>query len=204
LNHVLWEGKNIAPSKIVCIGRNYVEHIEELGNPVPDELVVFNKPNSSIGESLLSCHQEPLHFETELCFLVQQGEFVASAVGLDLTKRQLQSKLKKQALPWERAKAFDGSAIFTEFKSIDSDALPTLSFSLSVDGRPQQSANIERMMYKPEVIKKLVTEFMHLQDNDIVMTGTPKGVGPVNAGSLYHVQLFARQTLLVEHSWRAI
>lgn len=204
MNHIFWEGKKIAPSKIVCIGRNYVEHIEELGNVVPDELVVFNKANSSIGESLLSCHHEPLHFETELCFLVQHGEFVAAGVGLDLTKRQLQSKLKKQGLPWERAKAFDGSAVFAEFKSIDSDAVPTLSFSLTIDGRLQQSANIERMMYKPQVIKELVTEFMHLADNDIVMTGTPKGVAQVSAGSLYHVQLFARQKLLTERSWRAI
>ena len=71
MNQIFWEGKKIAPPKIVCIGRNYVEHIEELGNAIPDELVVFNKPNSSIGESLLSRHQEPLHFETELCFLVE-------------------------------------------------------------------------------------------------------------------------------------
>ncbi len=204
LNHICWEGKDLAPSKIVCIGRNYVEHIAELGNAVPDELVVFNKPNSSISESLRSYDQEPLHFETELCFLVRHGDLVAAAVGLDLTKRKLQSKLKKKALPWERAKAFNGAALFTEFKSIDSDAVPTLSFSLTIDGRLQQSANTERMMYKPEIIKELVTEFMHLQDNDIVMTGTPKGVGQVKAGSLYHVQLFARQKLLIERSWRAI
>lgn len=204
MNQIFWEGKKIAPSKIVCIGRNYVEHIEELGNAIPDELVVFNKPNSSIGESLLSRHQEPLHFETELCFLVEHGEFVAAAVGLDLTKRQLQSTLKKQGLPWERAKAFNGAAIFTEFKSIDSGGIPTLSFSLTIDGKLQQNGNIERMMYKPEMIKKLISEFMHLQDNDIVMTGTPKGVAEVNAGSLYHAQLFARQKLLIEHSWHAI
>ena len=97
LNHICWEGKDLAPSKIVCIGRNYVEHIAELGNAVPDELVVFNKPNSSISESLLSYDQEPLHFETELCFLVRHGDLVAAAVGLDLTKRELQSKLKKKS-----------------------------------------------------------------------------------------------------------
>lgn len=204
MQHVLWDGKSVAPAKIVCIGRNYVEHIRELGNAMPDDLVVFNKPNSAIGQSLLSCHQEPLHFETELCFLVQHGEFVAAAIGLDLTKRQLQSKLKQKGLPWERAKAFNGAAVFTEFKSIDSDAIPTLSFSLTIDGQPQQSGNTALMMYKPELIKESLAEFMTLQDNDIVMTGTPKGVGEVRAGSEYHVQLVSGQQRLIEHAWRAV
>ncbi|NQX88108.1 MAG: fumarylacetoacetate hydrolase family protein [Halioglobus sp.] len=204
MNHVIWDKKLITPSKIVCIGRNYVEHIHELGNTIPDEMVVFNKPNSAIGQSLLSCHKETLHFETELCFLVQQGDFVAAAIGLDLTKRALQSTLKQKGLPWERAKAFNGAAVFTEFTSIAADAIPTLSFVLTLDGQIRQTANTELMMYKPDVIKQSLTDFMDLQDNDIVMTGTPKGVGKVNAGSEFTVQLFAHQQRLIKHTWHAI
>ena len=88
---VIIESQNIVPSKIICIGRNYAEHIAELGNEIPDEMVVFNKPNSAISNELNSYHQEQLHYEGELCFMVKGGDFSAVAFGLDLTKRDLQS-----------------------------------------------------------------------------------------------------------------
>jgi 2-keto-4-pentenoate hydratase/2-oxohepta-3-ene-1,7-dioic acid hydratase in catechol pathway len=84
---VIVNKKQVTPSKIICIGRNYVDHIAELGNEVPDEMVVFLKPNSAISTQLQSFHQEALHYEAELCFLYQQGKFSAVAIGLDLTKR---------------------------------------------------------------------------------------------------------------------
>ena len=83
----------ITPSKIICIGRNYVDHVHELGNEIPDEMVVFFKPNSAISTQLNALHQnEPLHYEGELCFVFQQGYFSAIGFGLDLTKRGLQSQ----------------------------------------------------------------------------------------------------------------
>ena len=94
MNTVIVGKKLVTPSKIICIGRNYVDHIAELGNEIPDEMVVFFKPNSAISTQLQSFHQESLHYEAELCFLYQKGKFSAVAVGLDLTKRILQSKLK--------------------------------------------------------------------------------------------------------------
>ena len=115
MNVVNFEEQSISPSKIICIGRNYVDHIAELGNEVPDEMVVFLKPNSAISSKLQSYHQEPLHYEAELCFLYQQGHFTAVAIGLDLTKRNLQAKLKTKGLPWERAKSFNGAAVFSDF-----------------------------------------------------------------------------------------
>ena len=99
----------ITPSKVVCIGRNYVDHIKELANEMPDQMVVFIKPNSAISTRLFAKHNDDaLHFEAELSFLYQGGKFTAVALGLDLTKREVQGTLKAKGLPWERAKAFDG------------------------------------------------------------------------------------------------
>lgn len=203
MKQVVWQGNKVTPSKIVCIGRNYVEHIEELGNDIPDDMVVFNKPNSAIGETLIAYQQEPIHYETEMCFLVQNGEFIAVAIGLDLTKRQMQTTLKTKGLPWERAKAFDNSALFTEFKTISSEDIANLSFQLTIDGNLTQKAHVDLMMYSPEVIKKTLADFITLENNDIVMSGTPKGVGQVTAGCLFSVALFIGDKLVLEQSWRA-
>ncbi|MDW3642689.1 fumarylacetoacetate hydrolase family protein, partial [Vibrio sp. 1291-1] len=107
------EEKKVEVGKVLCVGRNYVEHIHELDNAIPEQMVVFNKPSTSVSTILRSFHQEPLHYEAEICFLIKDGQYAAVGLGLDLTKRGLQSSLKKQGLPWERAKAFDGSAVFS-------------------------------------------------------------------------------------------
>ncbi|MCW8863614.1 MAG: fumarylacetoacetate hydrolase family protein [Colwellia sp.] len=192
----------ITPSKIICIGRNYVDHIAELGNEVPEDMVVFFKPNSAISEQLFAEHQEPLHYEAELCFLYQQGGFRAVAVGLDLTKRGLQGYLKAKGLPWERAKAFNGAAVFSEFVAIDS-VDDSLSLELTIDGKLMQAGGIELMMYKPEVILSQLKEFVTLDDGDIVMTGTPKGVGQIIAGSSYAAKVICQNKTLVSATWLA-
>jgi 2-keto-4-pentenoate hydratase/2-oxohepta-3-ene-1,7-dioic acid hydratase in catechol pathway len=148
MSAIIFNSESIKPSKIVCIGRNYVEHIRELGNEVPDEMVIFIKPNSAISQELNSFHKEPLHFEGELCFLVKNGVFAAVGFGLDLTKRDLQSKLKAKGLPWERAKAFDGSAVFSEFVAID-EIDHTLSFELTINNELVQIGTVALLMYKP-------------------------------------------------------
>nr|WP_211237670.1 fumarylacetoacetate hydrolase family protein [Shewanella colwelliana] len=193
----------ITPSKIVCVGRNYVEHIKELNNDVPEQMVLFVKPNSAISSVLMSQHQEPLHYEAELCFMVADGAFKAVGLGLDLTKRQLQSELKAKGLPWERAKAFDGSALFSEFVTIAQDS-DKLSFTLHVDGALRQQGDIGLMIHKPDAIYKEISEFMTLNDGDIVMTGTPKGVGVINPGEQFEMRLQLDQLPLVEHSWSVI
>src|SRR5210317_1676835 len=147
-------GQSVTPSKIVCVGRNYVAHIEELGNEMPEDMVVFNKPNSAITDILRSqMGGEPLHYEGELCFMVKAGALHAVGFGLDLTKRELQSRLKEKSLPWERAKAFDGAALFSEFVSLPEN-LASLSLELTVDGAPRQEGGVELMMYPPEAILK--------------------------------------------------
>ena len=195
-------GKKIAPSKIICIGRNYVDHIAELGNEIPDEMVVFFKPNSAIAEQLQSVHQEPLHYEAELCFLYEQGRFVAVAVGLDLTKRQLQDKLKAKGLPWERAKAFNGAAIFSDFVAIDR-VDEQFNLALTIDGKLTQTGGISLMMYKPDVILEQLSSFVTLENGDLVMTGTPKGVGQIVAGSEFVAQVKRGDETLVSATWVA-
>ena len=109
MNTISVNGNTVQPSKILCVGRNYRAHIEELGNEIPDSMVVFNKPNSAISDTLYSdINNQPLHYESELAFTVKEGKLDAVGFGLDLTKRALQSTLKAKGLPWERAKAFDG------------------------------------------------------------------------------------------------
>lgn len=205
MNSVNLDGKPITPSKVICIGRNYVDHIHELGNEMPDEMVVFLKPNSAISNELISFHQEPLHYEGEICLMAIGGEFRAVGFGLDLTKRQLQSKLKTKGLPWERAKAFDGSAVMGDFVSIDnSDNIDDrLSLKLTIDGEAIQQGGVELMMYKPHQILESLKEHFTLEDGDIVMTGTPKGVGVIEAGAQFHGVISSAQQTLLESRWLA-
>jgi 2-keto-4-pentenoate hydratase/2-oxohepta-3-ene-1,7-dioic acid hydratase in catechol pathway len=199
---IIVDKKQVTPSKIICIGRNYVDHIAELGNEVPDEMVVFLKPNSAISTELQSYHQEALHYEAELCFLYQQGRFSAVAVGLDLTKRTLQAKLKAKALPWERAKAFNGAAVFSEFiliDNIDND----LSLTLAIDDNLVQAGGIELMMVKPDEILTQLKDFIDLEDGDVVMTGTPKGVGQIVSGSKFIGKVICQSRTLVSATWLA-
>lgn len=197
-------GKTLSPSKIICIGRNYVEHITELGNEVADEMVVFLKPSSAISSTLSSYHNnEPLHFETEICFKVEHGRLAYVGVGLDLTKRDLQAKLKAKGLPWERAKAFDGAALFSEFVALDNINIDELKLTLTIDGQLRQQGDVGLMIYNPTSVIKQIMAFMTLQSGDIIMTGTPAGVGIVSAGSEFIAQLYHGEELLITHQWQA-
>lgn len=212
MNQVLFNGTAIVPNKVVCVGRNYAEHIKELNNVVAEQMVVFLKPNSSITKDLLSSTtaNSELHYETEICFIAQQGKLVGLGLGLDLTDRQLQSTLKQAGLPWERAKAFDGAATFSEFISLES-ALPgksladlaELTVELKVDGECRQRGSVAQMLYSPEVIYKDLQRFLTLQDGDIVMTGTPKGVGIINSGERFEATLSYGDNVLLSHTWVA-
>jgi 2-keto-4-pentenoate hydratase/2-oxohepta-3-ene-1,7-dioic acid hydratase in catechol pathway len=198
------DGSSVTPSKIVCVGRNYVRHVEELGNELPLQMVVFIKPNSAIGEQLDSeCGGEPLDYEGEIALLVQNGRFAAVGFGLDLTKRQLQQQLKAAALPWERAKGFDGAALFSPFVSLGEVPLHSLRLELHVDGARRQQGDVGLMLFRPERILEELRAFLTLEDGDIVMTGTPAGVGRVRPGEVFHGQVFGAADLLVEATWLA-
>lgn len=203
MNSVKFGDKSIYPSKVVCVGRNYLEHIKELNNAVPDEMVVFNKPSSSISSQLISHHGETLHYEGEICFIVREGQLSAVGLGLDLTKRELQSKLKNKGLPWERAKAFDGSAVFSRFISLDGIAIESLEIELFINCVRVQKGAVTQMMYPPQTILEELRTYTTLYDGDIVMTGTPQGVGEVHTGDVFLGRLKAEGKTLIEIEWLA-
>lgn len=196
-------GAIIYPSKIVCVGRNYVAHIRELANEIPDSMVVFNKPNSAISSTLRSqVGGEVLHYEGELAFTVENGQLAAVGFGLDLTRRTLQSELKQQGLPWERAKAFDGAALFSAFVALPDD-IERLTLRLTVDGELRQAGGVELMLYRPDAILRELATFTTLEDGDIIMTGTPAGVGEVRPGQLFEAEVLVGDIHLVAASWVA-
>jgi len=196
-------GTTVTPSKIVCVGRNYVAHIQELGNEVPQDMVVFNKPNSAISNVLRSqVDGETLHYEGEIVLLVLGGEFAAVGFGLDLTRRELQSSLKQKGLPWERAKAFDGAALFSEFVPLPPD-LGQLALQLEVDGEVRQAGGVDMMIYPPATIRAELRKFTTLEDGDLVMTGTPAGVGAIRPGERCEGRILSGGEVLVSASWVA-
>ena len=204
MKSLLLDQKPFTPSKIVCIGRNYLEHIRELGNETPDAMVIFNKPNSAISSRLGSAVDgEPLHYEGEICFSMQNGQLHGVGFGLDLTRRELQSGLKAKGLPWERAKAFDGAACFSDFVTLGDTSIESLSLELEVDANLRQQGGYELMMHKPAEILRGIVEFMSLEDGDIIMTGTPRGVGAVRAGEVFVGRILGGDEVLVSHEWQA-
>jgi len=203
MNSIDVDGRAVTPSKILCVGRNYVRHIEELGNEIPDQMVVFAKPNSAIGDRLHATREgETLHYEGEIALLVEGGRYTAAAFGLDLTRRALQSELKSRGLPWERAKAFDGAALFSPFAALDGP-VTGLSLRLTVDGEERQAGSVGLMMYKPAFILEELSRVFTLEDGDIVMTGTPAGVGPIDPGATFEGTVFADDAPLSSAQWTA-
>lgn len=201
MNSVQWNAKTLFPSKIICVGRNYVEHIRELNNRPADQAVLFIKPNSAIGDEIKSQANELIHYESELCFLVQQRKLAALAFGLDLTKRQLQSQLKSQGLPWERAKAFNNSAVFSKFIDLPRDLL-SLGIELHINGELRQQGGCQQMLYKPDDLLQEIADNFTLEDGDIIMTGTPKGVGEIIRGDRYCAKVLCKETLVLEQHWQ--
>ena len=182
--------------KIICIGRNYTEHIAELENERPMEPVVFLKPDSAI---LLKQHpfvipefSEDIHHEIEIIVRINKvGKYIDAkfahkyydeiSVGIDFTARDLQQKLKDKGLPWEKAKAFDGSAVIGDFISIKTfNSLENLTFELTNNGKTVQKGNTNRMLWKIDELIAYVSQYFTLKIGDIIFTGTPAGVAKVN------------------------
>jgi len=202
MNRVVVNGEKIAPSKIVCVGRNYVEHIKELNNEIPTSMVLFMKPNSAISDDLMT-HNKELHYEGEISFLINNHKISAVGFGLDLTNRKLQSELKKKGLPWERAKAFDGAGVFSDFITINEDDINRLSLKLFINDKLVQIGGVELMIYAPSVVIGEIETFSTLEDGDIVMSGTPKGVGTFKKGDKFTGEIYLNDKKIVGKSWVA-
>lgn len=200
MNSIKVNDQKVIPSKIVCIGRNYVDHIKELNNETPSQPVIFMKPNSSISSEILFNDVDEIHYEGEICFTVKDGKIDAVGFGLDLTKREVQSRLKSKGLPWERAKAFDGSAVLSDFVSIDG-SVDDLTLELYIDDKLTQKGGVDLMIYKPDEIIKEIQSFCTLEDGDVIMTGTPKGVGKINKESIFKGKILNKEKILLEALW---
>ena len=181
--------------KLICIGRNYAKHIEELQNERPDEPVVFLKPDSAV---LLKQHpfvipefSSDIHHEIELIVKISKvGKYIEPkfahkyyeeiSVGIDFTARDLQQKLKDNGLPWEKAKAFDGSAVIGSFisKKLFS-SLESINFELTNNGKTVQKGNSSLMLWKIDELIAYVSQYFTLKIGDIIFTGTPEGVAVV-------------------------
>jgi 2-keto-4-pentenoate hydratase/2-oxohepta-3-ene-1,7-dioic acid hydratase in catechol pathway len=202
MNSIDFNGKKITPSKVICIGRNYVEHIHELNNEIPENMVVFNKPNSSIVQHL-EYHTEDTRFESEICLLIENGEIAGIGLGLDLTKANIQNKLKKAGLPWERAKGFDGAAVLSKFVPFNGD-ITKIGHKLFINDKLQQESTYDLMIYKPQEMLEEIKSFMSIEDGDIIMTGTPKGVSTYNECDLFQLQLTCDEEVLLSVVWEAM
>ncbi|WP_341274642.1 fumarylacetoacetate hydrolase family protein [Shewanella maritima] len=176
MNSIMVANRKVTPSKVVCIGRNYVDHIKELANEQPTEPVIFIKPNSAISQQIVLSGGDEIHYEGEICFAVQSGQLSAVGFGLDLTKRQVQSQLKAKGLPWERAKAFNGSAIFSDFVTLPSD-ITELHMELYINEKLTQAGDYAQMIFKPAEFLADISNFLTLEDGDVIMSGTQKAWG---------------------------
>ena len=198
MNKILIDNKEIYPSKVFCIGRNYTEHIAELNNETPDEMVFFIKPNSAISNTLVFPKgNESCHYEAEISFVLEKNQIVAVGFGLDLTLREVQTKLKTKGLPWERAKAFDRAAVFSEFKAFDGD-INKLSIQLFINDELKQDGNVLMMINKPSEIIKEANTFLSFEDGDIIMSGTPKGVGKFEIGDKFLGKILYEDKVLIQ------
>ena len=203
MGDIAFQGGRAVPGKIICIGKNYLAHIDEMGSAIPEDMVVFMKPNSAITPTLRAHAGERLHYECEICLLIKGGDIAGVGVGLDLTKRSLQGKLKQAGLPWERSKAFDGSALFSRFVA-PPDHLCDLAFELSVNNTLRQRGETGSMLYPPATIVQQLQSFLTLEDFDVIMTGTPAGVGPVTAGDEFEARLLEGESERVRAQWTAL
>ena len=183
--------------RIFCIGRNYAEHARELDNPLPTEPVVFMKPAACLcrsgGTIAFPRHGESLHQEVEIVIRIGVGgrdipaaEAAAHidgvSVGFDLTLRDVQNRLKDRGLPWEKAKAFENAAPIGTFAPADGLDLGAIEFGCAITGEPRQRGNTRDMLFSIPQLVEYLSGIWTLAPGDLVYTGTPAGVGPVEPG----------------------
>ena len=182
--------------KIFCVGRNYAEHAKELGNALPEAPVIFMKPDTALlapgAKFEYPSFTSDLHYEIELVLRIgKTAKNIAAAnalscvdaitVGIDFTARDVQAGLKSKGLPWEKAKAWDNSAIIGDWKPFNSDGAEIL-FSLTKNGQKAQSGTTQDMIYSFETLLEHISGYFTLSPGDLVYTGTPAGVGPCLPG----------------------
>lgn len=187
--------------RIFCIGRNYVEHIQELNNEKPDDPVIFTKPDTALirnnGPFYYPEFSKDVHHEVELVLRIsKEGKNIEEkfahkyydsiGVGIDFTARDLQTKAKEKGLPWDIAKGFNGSAPLSDkfIPVSDFKNLKDINFSLQIDGKLKQQGNTSLMLFNFDFIISYLSKFFTLRTGDYIFTGTPKGVSAVTVGNV--------------------
>ncbi len=198
--------------KIICIGRNYAKHIEELQNERPVDPVIFMKPDSAIllknNPFFIPPFSEDIHYEVELVVKIKKiGKFIDEkfagkyydeiGLGIDFTARDLQSRLKEKGLPWEKAKAFDGSAVVGNFVDKSSLDMSRVRFQLTKNGELVQDGDSTHMLWTIDEIISYVSRFFTLKIGDLIFTGTPAGVGRVEPDDVLEGTLEGKQMFRV-------
>ena len=185
--------------KIICIGRNYAEHARELGNEIPESPVIFMKPDTAVlkkgSDFYIPEFSDDVHYELEVVMKISKGgkyiqeenadkHYDEIGLGIDFTARDLQSQLKAKGLPWELSKAFDGSAVVSDFYKKEDFDMKNLNFSLLKNKEEVQNGNTSLMIFSPEKIIAFVSQYFTLKVGDLIFTGTPKGVGKVSENDI--------------------
>lgn len=185
--------------KIFCVGRNYSLHAKELGNELPEEPVIFMKPDSALlrqGEPFfLPDFSNDVNYETEVVVKINRlGKAIEErfahryynefSLGIDFTARDVQARLKAKGLPWELAKGFDGSAVVGKWLSKQDYDLNKLDFGLKLNKQQVQEGNTSEMLFSIDKIIAFISQYFTLKIGDLIYTGTPAGVGKVSIGDL--------------------
>lgn len=196
--------------KIICIGRNYAEHARELGNEIPENPVIFMKPDTAVlkkgSDFYIPEFLNDIHYELEIVLKISKGgKYIQEAnaanyfdeigLGIDFTARDLQSQLKAKGLPWELAKGFDGSAVLSDFYRKEDFDMKNLNFSLLKNKEEVQEGNSSLMIFSPEKIIAFVSKYFTLKVGDLIFTGTPKGVGKVSENDILEAYLEEKKVL---------
>ncbi len=195
------EALDLPNGKVVCVGRNYVGHVKEFDSPLPTEPLLFVKPDTTLVDMqqpvVIPTDKGAVHHEVELAMLIGETlthvskERVESAIvgvglALDLTLRDIQARLKSAGHPWEKSKAFDGSCPLSGFLPMEQlTSLSSIEFSLVVNGEQRQSANSADMIFDTLTLIAHISEFFTLRPGDLVLTGTPAGVGSLKPGDRF-------------------
>ena len=200
--------------KIICIGRNYTDHIKELANERPEDPVVFLKPDTSLviknQPFFIPPFSDDVHYEVEVLVRINRiGKHIQQkfahkyydeiGLGIDFTARDLQAKLKAKGLPWEKAKAFDGAAVVGDW--VNKSELPhidELQFEMTKNGTVVQQSSSALMLWKVDELIAYVSQFFTLKIGDIIFTGTPAGVGPVAENDVLEGSLEGRQLFSIK------
>lgn len=200
--------------KILCVGKNYAAHIEEMSSERPQEPVIFTKPETALllnnAPFYFPDFSKEIHYEVELILKINRnGKYIEPrfahkyydeiGIGIDFTARDLQARAKAKGLPWALSKGFNGSAPISKFVSKSNFAdLKSINFSLILDGETKQKGNTNLMLFDFDVIISYISKFIWLKEGDIIFTGTPKGVGPVQIGNRLEAFIEDKKMLEVE------